>query len=169
LGYATSDNFTGRPVYPAARCWLRRDVARRLARVQQRLRAQGMGLLLWDCYRPFSVQQRFWALVPNADYVAKPVEEDGRPVSGSKHNRGAAVDATLVDVEGRPLPMPTGFDDFSPRAHRDSTDADPEALRHRALLERAMVAEGFEPLTTEWWHFDGPGWEHYGILDRPLE
>jgi beta-N-acetylhexosaminidase/D-alanyl-D-alanine dipeptidase len=168
LRYATPNNFTGVAVYPAARCWLRRDVAERLVRVQARLRAQGLGLALWDCYRPFSVQQRFWGLVPDARYVAEPVLENGKPASGSKHNRGAAVDLTLVDGNGRELPMPTAFDDFSERAHRNAQDASPEALHNRALLEDAMRKEGFEPLPTEWWHFDGPGWQRYELLDVPL-
>ena len=169
LRYATSENFTGTPVYPAARCWLRRYVAERLVRVQQRLRHEGLGLLLWDCYRPFSVQRAFWDRVPDARYVAEPVVRDGVPVEGSKHNRGAAVDLTLVDAEGRPLPMPTDFDDFSARANRDAGDAPAEARANRSKLEAAMVSEGFLPLPTEWWHFDGPGWERYGILDRPLD
>ena len=169
LRYATAQNFTGVTVYPAGRCWLHRDVAERLARVQARLRAQGRGLLLWDCYRPFSVQQRFWALVPDASYVAEPIAKDGVPVAGSKHNRGAAVDVTLVDLAGNELPMPTGFDDFSARAHRDATDASEVARANRAQLETVMLAEGFEPLPTEWWHFDGPGWQRFPLLDRPLE
>ncbi len=169
LRYATDRNFTGVAVYPEARCLLRRDVAERLARVQARLRAEGKGLLVWDCYRPFSVQERFFALVPDERYVAKPVRSEGRPVQGSKHNRGAAVDVTLVDAAGTPLPMPTDFDDFSARAHRDAVEATPEALANRATLEAAMVAQGFAPLPTEWWHFDGPGWERYELLDAPLD
>lgn len=168
LRYATANNFTGVVVYPAARCWLRRDVAERLVRVQARLRAQHLGLALFDCYRPFSVQQRFWALVPDPRYVAEPVVENGKPTAGSKHNRGAAVDLTLVDANGTELPMPTAFDDFSERAHRNAQDASPEALRNRALLEDAMRAEGFEPLPTEWWHFDGPDWQRYELIDQPL-
>lgn len=166
--YATTANFTGVAVYPVARCLLRREVAARLVRVQARLRAQGLGLLVWDCYRPFSVQQRFWALVPDARYVAEPVVRDGRPVEGSKHNRGAAVDVTLVDATGTPLVMPTDYDDFGPRAHWDATDWSPEARHHAGLLERAMTAEGFAPLPTEWWHYDGPGWQRYDLADVPL-
>jgi D-alanyl-D-alanine dipeptidase len=168
LRYATRDNFTGVAVYPAARCLLRRDAAERLARVQRALRAEGLGLMVWDCYRPFSVQERFWALVPDERYVARPVRRDGRPVEGSKHNRGAAVDVTLVDAAGRPLPMPTGFDDFSERAHRGAPAA-PAARANASRLEAAMAAEGFEPLATEWWHFDAPGWRSDPLLDVPLE
>jgi beta-N-acetylhexosaminidase/D-alanyl-D-alanine dipeptidase len=168
LRYATADNFTGVAVYPVARCLLRRDAAERLARVQRRLRAEGVGLVVWDCYRPLAVQERFWALVPDERYVARPVRRDGRPVAGSKHNRGAAVDVTLADASGSPLEMPTDFDDFSPRAHR-GTPATPAARANAERLESAMVAEGFEPLPTEWWHFDAPGWQAYELLDVPLE
>ena len=168
MPYATTANFTGVRLYPASRCLLRPEVAERLLRVQRRLRADGAGLLLWDCYRPFAVQRRLWTLVPDARYVAEPVVgADGRPVAGSKHNRGAAVDVTLVDAAGRRLEMPTAFDDFTERAHRDARDWSPVARENAARLERAMVAEGFEPLPTEWWHFDASGWERYELLDEP--
>jgi zinc D-Ala-D-Ala dipeptidase len=168
IRYATTANFTGVAVYPVARCLLRRDAAERLARVQRRLRADGLGLLVWDCYRPFGVQERFWALVPDERYVARPERRDGRPIAGSKHNRGAAVDVTLVDAAGAPLAMPTGFDDFSERAHRDAARVSPAARANAQRLEAAMVAEGFEPLPTEWWHFDAPGWQGAELLDAPL-
>lgn len=156
-------------VYPVARCLLRKPVAAALARVQGRLAARGVGLAVWDCYRPFTVQRRFWALVPDERWVARPVMRDGVPVDGSRHNRGAAVDVTLVDAVGRALEMPTGFDDFSGSAQRDANTWTPVARRHATLLEQAMVAEGFAPLPTEWWHYDGPEWRRYGLLDVPLE
>jgi zinc D-Ala-D-Ala dipeptidase len=168
IRYATPDNFTGVAVYPVARCLLLRDAADRLARVQRRLRADGLGLVVWDCYRPFSIQERFWALLPDERYVARPERRDGWPVAGSKHNRGAAVDVTLVDAAGAGLEMPTGFDDFSERAHRDAASVSPAARANAQRLEAAMVAEGFEPLPTEWWHFDAPGWQAAELLDVPL-
>lgn len=168
IRYATPDNFTGQAVYPLAKCYLRRDVAERLDRVQKDLAGQGLGLKAFDCYRPFSIQERFWEIVPQEGYVARPVRKDGRPASGSKHNRGAAVDVTLVDASGRELPMPTGFDDFSEKAHRNYRGGDPAALANSRLLEEAMVRQGFAPLPTEWWHFDGPGWEGYELLDIPF-
>ena len=168
MRYATTDNFTGVAIYPVARCLLRPDAAARLARVQRRLRADGLGLLVWDCYRPFGVQERFWALVPDERYVARPERRDGRPVAGSKHNRGDAVDVTLVDAAGARLEMPTGFDDFSERAHRDAARVSPTPRANARRLEAAMVAEGFEPLPTEWWHFDAPGWQADALLDVPL-
>jgi beta-N-acetylhexosaminidase/D-alanyl-D-alanine dipeptidase len=168
IRYATPDNFTHVAVYPAARCYLRTDVAKRLSRVQADLEKQGLGLKVFDCYRPFSIQKKFWALVPNEDWVAKPVEKNGKPASGSKHNRGAAVDLTLVDAAGKALPMPSGFDDFTEKARRDYAGGDPAARANAKRLEAAMAKEGFEPLPSEWWHFDGPGWQGYELLDVPI-
>jgi beta-N-acetylhexosaminidase/D-alanyl-D-alanine dipeptidase len=168
LRYAGPHNFTGVTLYPAPRCLLRRSVAERLQRVQRRLHDEGFGLLLWDCYRPFSVQERLWALVPDARYVAEPQRRAGVPASGSKHNRGAAVDVTLVDAHGRQLAMPTDFDDFSQRAHRDAAGIAPAARANAERLQAAMLAEGFTPLPTEWWHFDAPDWQRYDLSDVPL-
>lgn len=161
LRYATADNFTHQVVYPVARCLLRRDVAERIARVQAALASKRLGLALWDCYRPLSVQRRFWALVHDSRYVADPAQ-------GSRHNRGAAVDLTLVGADGRALDMGTPFDEFSPRAHRDATGLSAAAAANRATLTAAMAAEGFVGLPTEWWHFDAPGWQQYPLADTPL-
>ncbi len=162
LKYATPDNFTGQRLYAVARCLLRKSVALRLRRVQDRLVRQGVGLKIYDGYRPLSVQRRMWELVPDPKYVADPAK-------GSRHNRGAAVDVTLVDAEGRELEMPTAYDDFTPAAHRDYTGGSTESLHHRQMLTDAMVAAGFKGLDSEWWHFDAPGWEAYPVLDKDLE
>ncbi len=158
LRYATPNNFTGQVLYDTAGCFLRKSVAERLARVQKKLRRQGLGLKIWDAYRPLSVQKKMWAIVPDSRYVANPKH-------GSRHNRGAAVDVTLVDSTGQERHMPTGFDDFTPRAHRDWTGKDTLAIHNRDVLEKAMVSEGFLPLSTEWWHFDAPNWKSYPIED----
>ena len=100
--------------------------------------------------------------VPDERYVADPKK-------GSRHNRGAALDLTLIDAEGRELPMPTPYDDFTQRAHRDSSDAPPDALENRRILEDAMVKRGFVPLPTEWWHFDAPDWKSYPLDDVPFD
>ncbi|OGR40334.1 MAG: peptidase M15 [Desulfovibrionales bacterium GWA2_65_9] len=168
IRYATENNFTGKRVYPSARCFLRADVARRLTAVQAELRGQGLGLKIYDCYRPFSVQEAFWGIMPDERYVGKPERKDGVIVKSSRHNRGAAVDVTLVDAKGKELAMPTGYDDFTEKAHRNSVVATPEARRNSLALERAMQAQGFEPLPTEWWHFDGAGWQGFEPLDLPL-
>gem|GEM_PF-690095 len=162
LRYATADNFTGRRLYPVARCLLRESVARRLRRVQDRLVRQGRGLKVYDAYRPLSVQRKMWETMPDPDYVADPAK-------GSRHNRGAAVDVTLIDAEGRELEMPTGYDDFTPAAHRDYRGGTDVSRRNRDLLISAMEAEGFTGLRTEWWHFDAPGWQQYPLLNVPLD
>jgi D-alanyl-D-alanine dipeptidase len=170
MRYASANNFTGQPIYPLSKCYLRRDVADHLHKVQTSLQQRALGLKVWDCYRPFSVQETLWAMKPDTRYVARPVEKDGIPVEGSKHNRGAAVDVTLVDSNGNEQPMPTDFDDFSERAHRNALRGiGKQALRNMRILEVAMVREGFEPLSTEWWHFDGPGWEKYDLSNAPLQ
>ncbi|HEX9022311.1 MAG TPA: M15 family metallopeptidase [Geobacteraceae bacterium] len=158
MPYATPDNFTGKRVYECSRCFLREATARKLARAQAELRKEGLGLKAWDCYRPLSVQKIFWALVPDPRYVADPAK-------GSKHNRGSAVDVTLVDSRGNEMAMPTRFDDFTPRAFRDNNDFPPGVLKNRKVLEKAMKDAGFEPLPSEWWHFDDKDWQGYGILD----
>lgn len=161
IRYATADNFTKEALYPKSRCLLRRSVAKRLSLAQAELASRGLGLKVWDCYRPLSIQKRLWALVPDPRYVADPKK-------GSRHNRGAAVDVTLVDAQGAELPMPTGFDDFSERAHRDYDGAPPAASRNRQTLDGVMLKHGFVGLSTEWWHFDARGWERYPLSDVPL-
>lgn len=160
MRYAAADNFTGAKVYPVARCKLRRAVATRLARAAARLREQHRRLLIWDCYRPTSVQEQFWKLVPDERYVANPSK-------GSRHSRGAAVDLALVDDEGRAVPLPTAFDDFSEAAHRKRALAGERGVEARRL-ERAMKAAGFVAMPTEWWHFDAPDAAKFPLANEPL-
>ncbi len=160
--YATADNFMKEQLYPVARCFLRREVAERLSRVQNALAEKDLGLKVFDGYRPLSVQKKMWAKFPKEGYVANPAK-------GSNHNRGAAVDVTLVDAAGRELPMPSAYDEFSERAHRDYAGGTDEERANRATLEAAMQAEGFAGLRTEWWHFDAPGARDYPVLDLPLD
>ena len=168
IRYATANNFTGTALYAAPRCLLRRAIARRLKLVQIDLRAQGLSLKLWDCYRPFSVQEDLWRKVPNPRFVARPVTRNGQPSTGSKHNRGAAVDLTLVTLEGKPIAMPTDFDDFSARAGGTYPGATQEQKRNARRLARAMKRRGFTAISSEWWHFDGPGWRSYPLVNVPL-
>ncbi len=157
LVYATPDNFTKQAVYRTTRCYLRRFAAEHLAAAQAEFETMGLGLKIWDGYRPLSVQKQFWVLVPDTRYVASPVK-------GSRHNRGAAVDVTLVDAAGKELEMPTKFDDFTPAAGANAPTT-PRAAENRALLQRVMKKHGFQVLPTEWWHFDAVGWEKYEVLD----
>jgi D-alanyl-D-alanine dipeptidase len=116
-------------------------------------------LKIFDGYRPLSVQRKMWAVFPQPGYVAD-------PKNGSRHNRGAAVDVTLVRLtDGTELRMPTPYDDFTERAHRDYMQLEEEAIRNRQLLEQIMTRHGFVGLPTEWWHFDFSDWQKYPLLD----
>lgn len=158
IRYATTNNFTGQKLYPVARCCLRREAAESLKDVENELRGMGLALKIFDGYRPLSVQKKMWAIVPDENYVANPTK-------GSRHNRGAAVDLTLIKLDGSELPMPTPFDDFTEKAHRDYTNLPPDVLANRALLQRVMEKHDFHGLRTEWWHFDYKNWTKYEILD----
>ena len=158
IRYATTNNFTGQKLYPVARCCLRREPAENLKAVQEELHGMGLALKVFDGYRPLSVQRKMWAVYPHPGFVADPAK-------GSRHNRGAAVDLTLIKLDGTELPMPTPFDDFTPKAHRNYTDLPPEVIHNRELLERVMTEHHFRGLDTEWWHFDFRGWRQYGLLD----
>ena len=158
MRYATANNFLKRKVYPVSRCVLRGTAARRLAQVQQDLEKKGFGLKVYDCYRPLSVQKLMWQIKPDPNYVAN-------PANGSRHNRGAAVDLTMVDRNGKEVEMPTAFDDFTVRAHRNYSGASAQAKKNSKLLEDTMKKYGFIPLPTEWWHFDAPNWNKYAVLD----
>ncbi len=161
IRYATEDNFTKETLYPEARCLLRKEVAEKLSRVQKGLTARGLGLKIFDGYRPLSVQKKMWAIMPVEGYVADPAK-------GSNHNRGAAVDLTLVDSSGRALPMPSAYDEFSERSNRNYRGASKEALENRRILQEEMEKEGFAGLSTEWWHFDDPEAKKYPVLDLPF-
>jgi zinc D-Ala-D-Ala dipeptidase len=161
LPYASSNNFTGEVLYPTPRCLLRESVLTRLSCVQDDLEKRGYGLKIWDAYRPHSVQRRMWEIEPDARFVADPEK-------GSRHNRGMAVDVTLVQRGGSEVAMPTRYDDFTQAAEASYDGAGPVETFHRDLLIEAMERQGFKVLASEWWHFDAEGWEQASVLDVPL-
>jgi D-alanyl-D-alanine dipeptidase len=161
IRYATADNFTKVVLYPAAKGKLRREAAESLAAVQRELRPLGLRLKIYDGYRPLSIQWKLWEVVPNEDFVANPKK-------GSRHNRGAAVDLTIIDSAGNELEMPTGYDDFTANASHEFMDLSAASLKNRALLKDVMMKHGFLPIKSEWWHYDFNGWDKYEILDEPL-
>lgn len=158
IRYATTNNFTGKVVYLETRAFLVSNAAYSLDSVQKELETMGLGLKIYDAYRPLSVQKIFWEIMPDERYVADPKK-------GSRHNRGMAVDLTLVDKEGKELSMPTEYDDFTEKAHRDYMNISEEQIKNRKILEDVMTKYGFIGLTTEWWHFDYRGWEDYEVMD----
>jgi D-alanyl-D-alanine dipeptidase len=163
IRYATPANFMKQTLYPVAKAYLRAPAARALADVDRELAVRGLGIKVFDAYRPYRVTVAMWEPIKNPDYVADPAK-------GSRHNRGAAVDLTLIDrATGAELPMPTGYDDFTTRAAHEFSELPAEVLANRALLREVMTKHGFEPLPSEWWHYDFAGWRNYELLDVPLE
>ncbi len=166
MRYATTNNFTGVILYDEARAFLTAPAAQAVARASTAARAEGFGLTIYDAYRPWRVTKKLWDATPagpKKNYVANPKR-------GSKHNRGCAVDLTLHDLaNGQLVEMPTEFDDFSEKAHRDYMGASTRAIENRARLQRYLEAEGFSGLSNEWWHFDFNGWEQFPVLDIPFD
>jgi zinc D-Ala-D-Ala dipeptidase len=167
IRYATTNNFLGRPVYRQARAFLQRPAAEALARAQRTLSAKGYSVLVFDGYRPWSVTKTFW---DSASAEERRIEFVANPRKGSRHNRGCAVDLSLVDLKtGAEVQMPSGYDEFSKRAFPDYAGGTPESRAHRDLLRAAMEAEGFTVYPAEWWHFDYNDWRQYRIMDVPFE
>lgn len=163
IRYATPNNFMHKTLYPVPKAFLRAPAARALMDVQQELAERGLGIKVFDGYRPYRVTVAMWEPIKNPDYVADPAK-------GSRHNRGAAVDLTLIDLKtGAELPMPTPYDDFTSRASHAFEDLPDDAKANRALLRDVMTKHGFEPLPSEWWHYDFKGWERFELLDVPLD
>ena len=148
LRYATVNNFMHQQVYKDdSHTFLRLIVARALGRVQQELSEKNLSLKIWDAYRPYSVTEKMWELIKDERYVADPKK-------GSGHNRGIAVDLTIIDITtGKELNMGTGFDNFTDTAHQTFKNLPPEILNNRALLKTVMEKNGFIAMETEWWHF----------------
>lgn len=163
LRYATEDNFTGKVVYPNGICVLRESTAQKLANASKELTERGYRIKVWDAYRPIYVQRIFYEIVPDSRFVANPDK------GGSKHNRGTAVDVTLVDMEGNELEMPSGFDDFTGKGSRNNKDISENAKRNVEMLTNVMVKNGFTTISTEWWHYNDSDSDNYNIIDVDLE
>lgn len=149
LPYATVDNFTEQVIYPFTDAYLRYGTVKKLAAVAQELEEQGLGLLIWDGYRPVYAQAELFEACPNPTYVSPP------GVGNQNHCRGRAVDLTLVNLEtGEKLEMPTGFDDFSAHADRNYSDVSDTAAANARILEEVMTKHGFKGYSKEWWHYN---------------
>lgn len=161
IRYATPRNFLGRPVYPEARAFLQRPAGEALVRVSAALKPRGYGLVVFDGYRPWAITKVFWDATPadKKKFVAD-------PATGSKHNRGCAVDLSLYDLRtGREVEMPGEFDEMSDRSAVNYPGGSADARARRDLLRQAMEAEGFTVYPDEWWHFDYRDWQRYPILN----
>jgi zinc D-Ala-D-Ala dipeptidase len=160
IRYSTPNNFVGQPVYEEARAFLRRPAAESLVRAHQKANAKGYGFIIFDAYRPWHVTKLFWDRFPQVrKYLAD-------PTNGSRHNRGCAVDLTLFDMKtGNEIQMPSGYDDFSERAHPNYEGGTADQRKARDLLRTLMESEGFSVYENEWWHFDCKNWHEYTIMN----
>jgi len=161
LRYATNNNFMHRLMYPqnTSVTFLRLPAAFALQKVQQELNKKELGLKIFDAYRPYSVTVKFWELVHDERYVANPAK-------GSGHNRGVAVDLTIINLKsGDELNMGTGFDNFTDTAHPTFTNLPEDILQNRRLLRSTMEKYEFTIYPTEWWHFFYKDAEKYEVLD----
>ncbi|WP_315029322.1 M15 family metallopeptidase [Capnocytophaga leadbetteri] len=147
LKYATPDNFLKQAVYDCGECYLRKSTAEALVKANEAFKQLGYRIKLFDCYRPLSVQKKMWKILPGTHYVANPAK-------GSKHNRGAAVDLTLVDAQGKELNMGTPFDFFGKEAHHTYTEHSKEVLENRKLLKETLDKFNFKSIYSEWWHYE---------------
>ena len=162
IRYATTNNFLKKAVYPTARCFVVKDAAFKLDSIQHELEKKGLGLKIFDGYRPLRVQKMMWEILPDNRYVAD-------PKNGSRHNRGAAVDVTLVDSNGAELHLPTDFDDFTEKASHDFSQLPENVIRNRELLKSIMNKYGFIHLNSEWWHYDLKNYADYPVVDYTFE
>jgi D-alanyl-D-alanine dipeptidase len=165
IRYAGTNNFVGKPVYKEARAFLQRPAAEALVAAHKELARYGYGLLIHDGYRPWTVTRLFWEITPPAlrEFVAD-------PATGSKHNRGAAVDLTMYDrAFGTAVDMPSGYDEMTRRAYPDYRGGAPDARGRRDLLRAVMERHDFAVEPNEWWHFNYKDWRDYPILDIPFD
>jgi len=165
IRYATTNNFLGARFYDEPRAFLQRPAAEAVVRAHRALRPLGYGMLVHDAYRPWYVTKMFWDAVPldTRWLVADPAQ-------GSRHNRGAAVDLTLYELAtGRPVEMPSTYDESTDRAYAEYPGGTTRQRWHRALLRRAMETEGFRVNVHEWWHFDHSTWRSYAITNVPFD
>ena len=165
IRYATENNFLGTKIYDEPRAFLQRPAAEAMLRANRVIRRLGFRLLVHDAYRPWYVTKIFWDATP--DSVKWLV---ANPAQGSKHNRGAALDVTLYDVEAkRVVEMPSTYDETTRRARADYPGGTSSQRWHRALLKRALEHEGFTVNPQEWWHFDYKDWKTFPILNVPFD
>lgn len=163
LKYATENNFTGRVIYPVNVCVLRKETALKLISANEEFKKMGYRIKIWDAYRPMYVQRIFWNIIQDERFVANPNKK------GSRHNRGTAVDVTLVDKFQKEIKMPSEFDDFSDKAYRDFKSMGNEEEMNLNLLTEVMERHGFITIDTEWWHFEDNNFNKYSIIDENLE
>ena len=158
LRYATTNNITGKVLYPEAKAYLRQETIRKLRRVARELEAKGYRLVIWDAWRPASAQRELWKAKPDGKFLTPPSKI-------SRHRRGTSVDVTLADKEGKILEMPSDFDEFNAKADEDFSDVPKEAAKRARILRNIMFNAGFSGVPDEWWHYDLRDWGDYEAIE----
>lgn len=163
IRYATENNFTGTAIYTAPKAWFRKEGADSLLKIQQILNSQGLGIKIFDAYRPYAATLYFYEVYKDTTFVAAPWQ-------GSIHNRGGAIDLTLINLEtGEELEMPTPFDEFSEKASHNYSELPAHVLANRELLLKVMTDNGFTSYAHEWWHYNIKGRDKYALMDISFE
>jgi zinc D-Ala-D-Ala dipeptidase len=163
IRYATKNNFMQQVMYKQAKAFARKPVVAQLKKIQAILNKQGYGLKIFDAYRPYAITVAFYQKASDKNFVANPAK-------GSKHNRGCAVDLTIIDLKtGKDVPMPTPYDSFAPEAAAHYENLPAQIIQNRDFLIATMQANGFKVIYNEWWHFDFIGWQDYELMDIPFE
>jgi D-alanyl-D-alanine dipeptidase len=163
IRYAKANNFTKQVIYKSPKAFVRQPVGEALVKIQEELNGNGLGLKVFDAYRPYSATLKFYDVYPDTNFVASPRK-------GSRHNRGCAVDVTIIDLKtGKELEMPTLFDDFTIKASQSYTAIPEKAIKNRKLLADIMIKYGFVKYESEWWHYDFKDWENFELMDIPFE
>jgi D-alanyl-D-alanine dipeptidase len=163
IRYATRNNFMHKTMYKLAKAYARLPVAKALKEVQDELNKQGLGLKIFDAYRPYAVTVAFYELVKDTVFVASPRR-------GSRHNRGCAIDLTIINLKtGQDLDMPTPFDSFSIKAADNYPNLTKAKIANREMLKAVMEAHGFKINKSEWWHYDYNGYSNFPVMDIAFE
>lgn len=163
IGYATEKNFTGKKIYTLPRAYARKPVVDALKRAQSEFNSMGYGIKVFDAYRPYKATVKFYEEYHDTTYVACPYR-------GSRHNRGCALDMTIIDLKtGKDLAMPTAWDAFDKQAWPTAPVSDPIVRKNREILISVMERNGFTVYEHEWWHFDFVGWKNYEVMDIDFE
>ncbi|TKC04950.1 M15 family metallopeptidase [Pedobacter frigoris] len=163
IRYASKNNFMKEVMYKQARAFARKPVAEQLKKIQSELNTKGYGLKIFDAYRPYAVTLAFYEKASDKRFVADPKK-------GSKHNRGCAIDLTLINLKtGKEIQMPTPYDSFQAAAAANYSKLPPNVIKNREMLISVMQKHGFRVIAHEWWHFDFVGWKNYPLMDIPFE
>lgn len=168
LRYATPDNFTGHQIYESGECWMDRHTAQILIEAKNIFKKAGYRVKIWDAYRPIRAQKKFWDIMPDNNFVARPPDMSKLKTFRPTHMNGLCVDVTLTDMDGRDIEMPCPFDEMTERASLNCETTSPEGRKNARYLKEVMESVGFQAYENEWWHFYDVSTEPTPFTDFPI-